>query len=206
MSPLRTFILLATVAALVVPAVATAYVSGGTFVVKTEFGTIVDNGGVVCRGTSGDGIGGGCLPFPAGETRGVFIRVADDVAGAAVAFQVCIDNNGDGICGGPIQQDACQDQIFFSHNDEGRFFNALGPLPKSFLQGCAANGGFAGYVVLLCTGAHEVRGTAHTHSLTQGAIGFAPFGTGYGNFCGGGGAGGETGLGQPAVAKAYTVV
>lgn len=200
------------------PALA-GYTAGGTFVVKTQFGTVLDNGGVVCQGTTGDGVGGGCLPFPervpGTESPGGFVRVYDNGAAQNVAFQVCIDNNGDGICGGPQTNDQCRDQIFFSHNDEGKFFNPLGPLPTTFLRGCgpgSAGGGSStqhnGYVVLLCQGAHEVDGTAHTHSLSAGSIGLSDFGAGYGDFCGGGfggGTGGPTGFGNFA-AKAYRVV
>lgn len=190
---------------LVATSAASAYVSGGTFVVKTQYGTIVDNGGAVCKGLTGDGYGGGCLPFPQEGTReGAFIGVRDDAAGKAVAFQVCIDNNGDGVCGGQFSPDEkCRDQIFFSHSDGGRFFNPLGPLPTRGLAGCPT---FQGYVVLLCTGAHDDRelGT-HSHTLTSGVIQFAPFGSGYGDFCGGGGAGGEPGL-VNAAAKAYEVI
>lgn len=185
------------------------YTAGGTFVVKTDEGTILDNGGVICQGTNGDGIGGGCLRFPPsdGRDQGAFVRVNDNAAGPGVAFQVCIDNNGDGVCGGPQLNDFCRDQIFFSHNDEGRFFNPLGPLPTSRLPGCSA-GGHNGYVVLLCQGAHEVDGHSHTHSLSSGSIGLAPFGSGYGDFCGGGfggGTGGPAGF-VNAAAKAYRVV
>ena len=182
------------------------YTAGGVFVVKTDLGTLVDNGGVVCRGTNGDGIGGGCLPFPAASREGGFVRVMDGSAGPAVAFQVCIDNNGDGICGGPQLNERCRDQIFFSHNDEGKFFNPLGPLPTSRLRECPT-GGHNGYVVLLCQGAHETGGSSHTHSLSAGSIGLADFGAGYGDFCGGGfgGAGGEQGF-VNAAAKGYAIV
>ena len=189
------------------PALA-GYVGGGTFVVKTQFGTIVDNGGVVCQGTNGDGVGGGCLPFPDASSgrEGGFVRVADGSAGHEVAFQVCIDNNGDGICGGPQTEGPCRDQIFFSHDDQGRFFNPLGPLPTSRLRECTQNGGHNGYVVLLCQGAHEVNGSSHTHSLSSGSIGLADLGEGYGDFCGGGfGGGTPTGF-VNAAAKAYQVI
>lgn len=183
------------------------YLAGGTFVVKTEQATILDNGGVICQGTNGDGIGGGCLPFPTNGREGGFVRVHDNGAGARVAFQVCIDNNGDGICGGPQLNERCPDQIFFSHDDEGRFFNPLGPLPTSRLRECPGSG-HNGYVVLLCQGAHEVGATAHTHSLSAGSIGLALSGSGYGDFCGGGfggGTGGPAGV-VNAAAKAYRVV
>ena len=92
-----------------------------------------------------------------------------------------------------------------SHDDQGKFFNPLGPLPTTTLAGCAK--AFQGYVVLLCEGAHEVNGSAHTHSVTQGTIALYPFGAGYGDFCGGAGASGGTNEGfVDAVAKAYKVV
>lgn len=224
---LRIPFLLALVTAVAASSLAGAYVGGGTFVVKTQFGTVVDNGGVVCQGANGDGVGGGCLPFPTsvppsadGTLAGGFVQVADDAAGREVAFQVCLDNNGDGVCGGPqpgvdsalpaegLGQGFCRDQIFFSHNDDGRFFNALGPLPTSLLRGCEENGGFQGYVVLLCQGAHQREGgAAHTHSLTSGSISLARDGSGYGTFCGGGFGGGTVEGGfVNAAAKAYTIV
>lgn len=186
--------------ALTAPALA-GYTSGGTFVVKTQFATIVDNGGVVCDGMNGDGVGGGCLHFPTTSERGSFIGVIDNIAVTNVAFQVCIDNNGDGICGGPQSAD-CPDQIFYSHADGGKFFNPLGPLPTKTL--CPQ--GFQGYVVLLCTGEHQDRTGPHTHALTQGQIFATDQGSGYGNFCGGGGEGTPSGIEQNAVAKAYRVI
>lgn len=211
---------------LAAPALA-GYTSGGTFVVKTgAAGTVVDNGGVVCDGLTGSGVGGGCLPFPAetadldgdGRGDGAFIRVRDDTAGDRVAFQVCIDNDGDGVCGGQpfdVRLDSagagnislgpgeCRDQIFFSHADGGKFFNALGPLPTRSLETCPD--AFQGYVVLLCEGVHEdARQGPHAHRLTTGSISFAPEGSGYGDFCGGGGANGASGFTNTA-AKAYVV-
>jgi hypothetical protein len=206
MRAIRYSIALLLLTSLAASSLAGTYVAGGTFVVKAEVGTLLDNGGVVCEGTDGDGVGGGCLLFPSEGREGGFVGVLDDEAGTDVAFQVCIDNDGDGICGGPQPADGrCFDQIFFSHDDEGRFFNPLGPLPTSFLEGCA--GGFPGYVVLLCQGAHEAGGAAHTHTLTGGSIKLMGSGSGYGDFCGGanGGAAGPFGN-NPAVAKAYRVV
>ena len=204
---LRTILGLALVTLLAASPAFAGYTAGGTFVVKTQFGTLLDNGGVVCEGTNGDGVGGGCLPFPDASSgrEGGFVRVMDDSAGHEVAFQVCIDNNGDGVCGGPQAGERCRDQIFFSHNDEGKFFNPLGPLPTSFREGCEHNGGHNGYVVLLCQGAHEVGGASHTHSLSSGRIGLAGSGAGYGDFCGGG-FGGTAGGEVNAAAKAYTIV
>lgn len=209
---------------LAAPALA-GYTSGGTFVVKSQGITVVDNGGVVCDGLTGGGVGGGCLPFPAetpprsdGTAPGAFIRVSDLEVGERVAFQVCIDNDGDGICGGQPPIDLtidvegasvsvgageCRDQIFFSHGDGGRFFNPLGPLPTSSLKGCPD--AFQGYVVLLCEGVHDDREQGpHKHQLSTGTIEFAPDGSGYGDFCGGGGAGGEQGFTNTA-AKGYVV-
>lgn len=208
MNALRTLMLaLAATALVAAPALAGTYVGGGTFVVATPLGTVLDNGGVVCQGTNGDGIGGGCLLFPEATREGGFVAVKDQVAGLSVAFQVCIDNNGDGICGGPQGLGGrCFDQIFFSHSDGGVFHNALGPLPTRFLEGCP--GGFPGYVVLLCQGEHVERdGSAHSHALTRGSIQLASKGTGYGTFCGGSGEGQPGSLGNnAAVAKAYKVV
>lgn len=188
------------------PAFGEGYVGGGTIVAKSSVtGTLVDDGAVVCQGTNGDGIGGGCLPFGATAADEVYIGVRDDEADKAVAFQVCIDNNGDGICGGPQNDPRCFDQIFFSHADGGKFFNPLGPLPTSFLPDCG-QGAFPGYVVLLCQGVHEDRQTGpHTHDVSRGVIAFTPGGSGYGDFCGGGGSGGASGK-SDAVAKAYKVV
>lgn len=190
-----------------VPALA-GYTAGGTFVVKSGELTIVDNGGVICKGMNGNGIGGGCLPFPvfpAGSQEGGFVGVLDNVAGSNVAFQVCIDNNGDGICGGNVvKTDRCPDQIFFSHADGGKFFNALGPLPTHPLDGCTS--AFNGYIVLLCEGAHnDPLSGPHTHQLSQGIIFAATSGSGFGNFCGGNNGGTPTGIGNTA-AKAYRVV
>lgn len=199
----RPAILLLAASLLAAPALAGSYVGGGTFVAKTSFGTLLDNGGVVCENTRGDGIGGGCLMFP--EHRQFefsFVEVRDAKADREVAFQVCIDNDGNGICGGPVLDPRCRDQIFFSHGDDGRFYNPLGPLPVSRLPGCE-HGGFAGYVVLLCQGAHEVKGESHTHSVTHGTIQRAFEGSGYGNFCGGGASNGTNDGFSEAVAKAY---
>lgn len=189
------------------PALA-GYTAGGTFVVKSGDDTLLDNGGAICRGLTGSGVGGGCLPFSRDE-RGAFIGVADGAAGREVAFQVCIDNNGDGVCGGPTQPDStgeasCQDQIFFSHADGGKFFNPLGPLPTSSLRGCPK--AFQGYVVLLCQGEHVDAAGPHTHRVTEGTIALAPFGSGYGDFCGGGFGGGTPAGFVNAAAKAYRVV
>jgi hypothetical protein len=195
--------------ALAATAVAGNYTTGGTFVVKSGDVTIVDNGGAICSGLSGGGIGGGCLPFPIfqpGRDGGAFVAVNDASAGQHVAFQVCIDNNGDGICGGQfLPNDPCPDQIFFSHANGGVFHDPLGPLPTKPLAGC--HNAFPGYVVLLCQGEHNdpISGP-HTHTLSSGQIYAATNGTGYGDFCGGNGGGTPTGINTNTAAKAYRVV
>ena len=195
-------------------ALAGGYVAGGTFVVKDSAitgATILDNGGAICQGLSGGGVGGGCLPLPLpgfpGSREGGFVEVVDNSAGHNVAFQVCLDNNGDGVCGGPQTDPFCRDQIFFSHSDGGVFHNPLGPLPPRTQEGCF--GAFQGYIVLLCQGEHnDPQVGAHTHSLTTGTIQAATTGTGYGNFCGGGfgGISGPAGGNVNAAAKKYVVV
>jgi hypothetical protein len=156
--------------------------------------TLVDNGAVVCDTATGRGVGGTCVPFGAGPAS---IVVHDEgVPDSELAFQVCIDNDGDGICGGastdPTGQ--CGDDVFFSHggrNDTGggHFFNPLGPLPNTFRTGCPG-GPWQGYVVILCAGVHSTQDAAggaeaHEHHATRGTVGFAAAGTGFGDFCGG---------------------
>lgn len=178
--------------ALVVPGVSSAdpYISGGTAVYRENGNTQADDGGAVCITDAGTGIGGACLPF--GEQNGA-VGVVDAVSGTDVAFQVCIDNNGDGRCtdfGQKNTGEGCLDQVFFSHGDDGRFFNPLGPLPTSRAPGCNPTTGWNGYVVFVCEGVHVVPngsangGPPHVHPATTGTISNEPAGTGYGNFCG----------------------
>jgi hypothetical protein len=178
--------------ALVVPGTSQAnpYVSGGTAVYRENGQTRVDDGATVCFTATNSGIGGACLPF--GTPNGA-VGVVDAVSGTEVAFQVCIDNNGDGVCtdrGQKPNGEGCQDQVYFSHGDDGLFHNPLGPLPTSRAPGCATTGGWNGYIVFVCEGVHTVpNGTAsggqpHVHPATTGTISNAPAGTGYGNFCG----------------------
>ena len=175
-----------------------AYVAGGTAVVRSDGEALADNGALVCSTSMGVGVGGGCIRWAAAAGL-TSVLVTDRAAGDVVAYQVCIDNNGDSICGG-IQDPRCPDQQFFSHADGGAFFNPLGPLPTAFLPGCA--GGFPGWVVFLCTGAHEDSSGSHSHAATTGSVLAWPKGTGYGNFCG---ANGEGTAAEPTVAKAYVV-
>jgi hypothetical protein len=179
------------------------YVGGATVVYKQAGqDPEVDRGVVVCNVETGAGIGGGCLPFsPANQ----FIEVLDvlqtlDPAGNNghnVAFQVCIDVDGDNRCvsgGDPQPTTPCPDIVFFSHNDAGMFFNPLGPLPQTWPIGCPVpNTGrnWIGYVVFLCEGAHVAdahTGIPHTHPTTAGTIKGTtngPYSGGFGDFCGG---------------------
>lgn len=147
---------------------------GATVLVAKE--AKLDNGVIVCS-RNGPGIGGACIPFGQGPS----IAVKDAALGSKVAFQVCIDNNGDSVCSGPTGS-ACDDDIFFSHDDKGNFFNPLGPLPGGFRWRC--NGGpWKGYVVFLCEGVHNAGGP-HAHTATTGSIAPSPLaGTGFGDFC-----------------------
>lgn len=183
------------------PASANVYLGGGTVVFKREGSAPdADKGVTVCHEDSGLGIGGGCLPFPPGQDGAVAVSglLGDglNIESPNVAFQVCIDNNGDGKCvsGGPDTPEPCSDDVFFSHNDKGDFFNPLGPLPTSLKDGCNPETGWKGYVVFICEGVHVVRdagpnapGVAHAHPTTIGTIHLAQtgFGAGLGDFCGG---------------------
>jgi hypothetical protein len=165
------------------------YVGSHTVVIKGLPTDTKDRGSVICN-SDGASIGGGCIPF--NPLVGDSIRVDDDLAGTAVAFQVCIDNNGDGLCGGQREGPGafCADQLYYSHGDAGTFDNPLGPLPMTFRPGCP--GGFAGYVVFVCVGIHAVEGhPPHQHIAPKGMITLTTGGTGVigdksvGDFCGG---------------------
>lgn len=159
------------------------YVGGGVVVVRDaeQQGTVVDDGLVVCNKTDPQpSLGGGCVLFGPWEA----ILVTDNVVGTAVAFQVCIDNNGDSKCSGRGSEPGtgfCSDDLLFSHDDAGFFYNPLGPLPQGFRPGCPG-GPWPGYVVFLCEGVHNT-GTPHAHPAFGGSISGAPAGTGFGNFC-----------------------
>ena len=166
------------------------YTGGGTVVLKQQGQSpAADEGVLVCSATGGMGVGGGCVSFGT-IPQSSSVAVQDNVSGNEVAFQVCIDNNGDGRCVSP-DEGPCADEIFFSHNDEGQFFNPLGPLPTRPKDGCPG-GVWNGYVVFLCNGVHgggAVSGTGspdHSHPATQGhIIQLDTPGSGFGNFCGG---------------------
>lgn len=179
---------------------ADTYLGGGTVVFKQQGqAPDADRGVTICDPALGTGIGGGCIPFNSDGSPGA-ISVSDlgrAVAGGdptSVAFQVCIDNNGDSKCtsGGDAAGKNCADYVAFSHNDAGQFFNPLGPLPSSKAPGCETTGGWNGYVVFLCEGVHVGgRGSqgvpAHSHPATTGLISSedASTATGFGDFCGG---------------------
>ena len=155
------------------------YVSGGTVAARVNGGATVDEGYVVCDDGSGTGAGGFCVPFGGGDA----VWIDDESAGENVAFQVCVDNSGDGVCTSP-DSGPCADSVVFSHADDGSFFNPVGPVPTGFAPGCGA-GAYQGYVVFLCEGLHVFGASAHTHPATTGTGGVTTGGEGSGNFCGG---------------------
>lgn len=170
------------------------YVAGTTVVVKQgEQRPLVDDnlGLTICnKSTPLPSVGGGCVAFGPWNS----ILVQDAAMGTQVAYQVCIDNDGDSLCTffENDKEIPCGDQIYFSHDDNGIFYNPLGPLPMGFKPGCPG-GPWHGYVVFLCTGVHNANG-AHAHAATAGSITGVFSGTGYGDFCG-----------IPANSKAYQV-
>lgn len=152
------------------------YTAGATFVARTG-STLFDNGFVACHGNAGEG--GACVPWGAGDS----ILVVDDSLGEDVAFQACVDNDGDRICsqGASLVLPGCEDDIYFSHSDGGVFHNPVGPMRTSFRAGCP--GGFPGYVVFLCSGVHQDLSGPHVHQVTTGMMEIASGGEGSGNFC-----------------------
>jgi len=189
----RLWAVLIAVVVVVLPVAGTAgpYVSGATVVYKDAGQQpAVDSGAVVCSIETGAGVGGGCLPFSAASR---FVGVSDAAFGPQVAFQVCIDNNGDNRCvsGGDKPPGPCDDLVWFSHSDDGSISNPLGPLPgsRSNSQQCnPKHSGWDGYVVFLCEGVHTVNGAAHVHPATTGMIQGSPTGPSpfkFGDFCGG---------------------
>lgn len=177
-----------------------SYDGPGVVVLDAQRATIADNGAVVCEDADGDGVpekgtGGVCIPFDqlpdtdSGEHPAV--RVVDDEVGESVAFQVCVDNDGDGVCTfglkeNPVGDPAeCFDEIRFSHGD-GVNVNPLA-VPDGFaFPGCADNGGFPGVIVAICAGAHESASEgAHSHEATAGsAQTTTTTDTSTGDFCG----------------------
>lgn len=158
-----------------------SYVAGGTAAVRNGGSTTLDEGVMTCTDVGGyRGAGGFCLPFGGGDA----VRVADQVAGENVAFQVCLDQNGDGACTSPDEAPSCPDVVVFSHDDNGAFFNPVGPLPTGFDPGCGY-GAFPGYVVFLCEGVHaDFTLLPHVHPATAGTATVTSGGEGLGTFCG----------------------
>jgi hypothetical protein len=186
MSRIRSFLLAAlVVGSVAVPAAhagATArYVSGGVGIARAQGQTVADSGLVVCEPGDAAGLGGACLPFGGGDA----VSVVDAVQGQDVAFQVCVDNNGDGLCRSDDPDPVCGDVIAFSHDDAGNFYNPVGPLPTGFKAGCPG-GPFRGYIVYLCEGAHaNLPGVLpHAHPATSGTASVVTGGEGLGSFCG----------------------
>jgi hypothetical protein len=159
------------------------YDGSGTQVVRVAGVTLVDEGSVTCSASTGAGTGGSCLRFnPATPDPAVFVTDDDPAIGTFVAFQVCVDNNGDGFCTSPAESGPCPDDIVFSHADGGAFFNPLS-VRAGFRPGCPG-GPYPGYVVFLCAGTH-VDGSAHQHRATTGSSRLVTAMSGTGNFCGG---------------------
>lgn len=172
----RLFIGVLVLSALAVrPAPADDYVAGTTVVGRGAGITMVDLGVVECNST-GPSVGGACIPWSGGG-----VEVVDQVNGTNVAFQVCVDNDGNSFCGGTPLIAGCEDDIVFSHFDDGTFSNPLAA-PTSFRSGCP--GGFRGWVVFLCQGAHAA-GTPHTHEVSRGTVTAAGGGGPSGEFCAG---------------------
>lgn len=163
------------------------YVGASTVVVRdAQTGTtaVDDDAAVACGAPGAPTQGGGFIPFGFGNS----IEVVDDltVVGHGVAFQVCLDNDGDGDCHDGPPGNPCPDQQFFSHGDDGSFQNPLGPLPTSFAAGggCPKGHPFDGYVVFICEGFHGDGANSHEHSVSKGSIQATSGGTLGGNFCG----------------------
>jgi hypothetical protein len=182
------------------------YTGAGSVVLSNPLGanpvTLLDNGAVVCHTASRQGTGGLCIPFSDLGTDDS-VLVSDDQVGSAAIFQVCVDNDGDGVCGGgkrgdPGSNDLCSDRIVFSHSRDGANANPMRlPVDGKFLYDnfCGANGGFAGYIVIICAGTHADESGVHEHIASAGTVttttgGVVPSG----DFCGG-----------PVAAKAYIV-
>ena len=163
------------------------YVSAGVAVARGNGSTVVDNGAVVCDDGNGVGVGGVCLPFSGDDA----VSVVDDELGESLAFQVCVDNNGDGLCTTNDPDPSCADDIYFSHDDAGNFFNPVGPVRTGFRAGCPG-GAFNGYVVFLCDGVHAVANDPHAHPATTGIATLTTGAEGLGDFCG-----------NPVVSKPY---
>ncbi len=169
------------------------YKDPGIVVVNFNIGlgqiTVADNGAVVCRDVNADGTpdhgrGGVCIPF--GDLQGDSIQVVDDDVGLDVAFQVCIDNNGDSLCGPPTDNlFSCQDTIVYSHDSAtGAFFNPLKLSQLGFTTGCPG-GPFPGVVVMICAGLHdnEFATNLHFHNASEGQVTSVNGGTGTGDYC-----------------------
>ncbi len=161
---------------------------------------LADKGAVVCTdagfgaGTAA-GEGGVCIPFD--ELDGDSVLVVDDMVGTAVAFQVCVDMDGDSACTGGIANLAppgCEDHIVFSHRSRGNMnINPLWIPPdfRSTYELCGSSG-FPGYVVMICAGVDSTP-SPHAHTATSGAVtGTITGGSPSGDFCG-----------APTATKAY---
>lgn len=197
---------------------AASYAGPGSIVASFDLGgpntegsaTFVDNGAIVCEDVDGDGIyekgrGGTCISFAQFHATGMdSILVEDALAYRDVAFQVCVDANGDGVCGDGFFNDpfatGCRDIIYFSHSSfTGGYSNPM-YMPywaEQHFYNCGY-GGFPGYIVILCAGAHQTQGdpTGHTHEVTFGQT-YLDWGGAWpsGDYCG-----------APTAVKAYQLI
>jgi hypothetical protein len=162
------------------------YVSGGTVVLEVPLvPLVVDDGVLHCnKSSTAPSVGGGCVAFSPVFMDNPAVLVVDDAHGTDVAFQVCLDNDGNGLCTFEPGAPACADDIVFSHHDWGFFSNPL-RVPSGFRPGCPG-GAWNGYLVFLCEGVHAAGtgGTAHTHAVTTGSMSVVPGGMSSGDFCG----------------------
>lgn len=147
-----------------------SYSGSGAYVTRDQTqGTATDDGVVICDSTGGgNNVGGACIPFTSGVNS---ISVDDDMEEDEVAFQVCIDNDGDRSCGNtPPIVTGCGDVIAYSHFDSGAFSNPLAVPASGFANGCP--GGYPGWIVIACTGAHRTTldPDGHPHPVTTGTI------------------------------------
>ena len=146
------------------------------------------SGHVMCADLDGDGVhdrfsGGACVRFDqmpadadgfevrvttrAGWTGGIVPNPA--VQPPTPRFLVCVDLNGDGVCGEPLPalgpaNPRCADRLFSNvvESPDGTGEKALNPLPvprrlveSELSPMCARHGGFPGYIVIVqgaCSG------------------------------------------------------
>jgi hypothetical protein len=165
-----------------------SYQGPGVVVTQDAAGnTLIDNGVVRCQlAAPSGGQGGFCIPFSDISASGSTLTVNDASSGTNVSYQVCLDNNGNGVCGD--SSGGCSDLILFSHSSSS-YANPMSGLPTSHAAGCPGSVGFDGLVVFICQGVHDTHvenastGTG-TLSSGSGTAGFTEPGPPV-PFCGG---------------------